>query len=103
MQAGEAAWGKTEGAAGKACKDCHGAAPDQRVKAAVAGYPKFSHAAGSVITLPARINICRENALHAPALAEGSDPMMAMTAYLRWVARGLARRRRCEGAGRGGA
>ena len=89
VQAGEAAWGKTEGAAGKACKDCHGAAPEQRITAAVASYPKFSRAAGGVIALPARINICRENALHAPALAEGSDQMMAMTAYLRWVARGL--------------
>ena len=89
VQAGEAAWGKTEGAAGKACKDCHGAAPEQRVKAAVAGYPKFSHAAGSVIALQARINICRENALRAPALPMDSDPMMAMTAYLRWAARGL--------------
>ena len=89
VQAGEAAWGKTEGAAGKACKDCHGAAPEQRITAGVAGYPKFSRAAGGVIALPARINICRENALRAPALAEGSDQMMAMTAYLRWGARGL--------------
>ncbi len=89
VQAGEAAWSKPEGAAGKACQDCHGAAPEQRVKAAVASYPKYARAANRVIALPARINICRENALHAPALAEGSDQMLAMTAYLRWIARGL--------------
>ncbi len=89
VQAGEAAWGKTEGAAGKACKDCHGAAPEQRITAGVASYPKFARAAGGVIALPAQDKLCRENALRAPALAEGSDQMMAMTAYLRWVARGL--------------
>jgi sulfur-oxidizing protein SoxA len=89
VQAGEAAWGKTEGAAGKACKDCHGAAPEQRVKAAVASYPAYASDAKRVLTLPARINFCREHGLRAPALAEGSDQMMAMTAYLRWVARGL--------------
>ena len=41
VQAGEAAWGKTEGAAGKACKDCHGAAPEQRVTAARGELPQI--------------------------------------------------------------
>ena len=89
VQAGEAAWLRPEGAEGKACKDCHGNAPEQRIATGVASYPKFSHAAGGVIALPARINMCRENALHAPALPMDSEQMMAMTAYLRWVARGL--------------
>ena len=86
---GEAAWSKPEGAAGKACKDCHGATPEQRVTTAVASYPKYARAVDRVIALSGRINICRESALQAPALAEGSDRMMAMTAYLRWIARGL--------------
>jgi L-cysteine S-thiosulfotransferase len=90
VQAGEAAWSKPEGAAGKACKDCHGAAPEQRVKAAVASYPAYASDAKLVIALPARINFCRKHALRAPELAEGSDQMMAMTAYLRWIARGLS-------------
>ena len=44
VQAGEAAWSKPEGAAGKACKDCHGAMPEQRVTTAVASYPKYARA-----------------------------------------------------------
>lgn len=89
VQAGETAWSKPEGSAGKACQDCHGAKPEDLVKNAVASYPKFSRAANDVIALPGRINICRVNALHAPALAAGSEQMMDMTAYLRWIARGL--------------
>ncbi len=89
VQIGEAAWSKPEGAAGKACQDCHGAMPEQRVTTAVASYPKYARAVDRVIALSGRINICRESALQAPALAEGSDRMMAMTAYLRWIARGL--------------
>ncbi len=89
VQAGEAAWSRPEGDSGKACKDCHGATPEQRVKTAVASYPSYASDAGRVIALPGRINFCRENALHAPALAEGSDQMIAMSAYLRWITRGL--------------
>ncbi len=89
VQAGEAAWSKPEGAAGKACQDCHGAKPEDLVKNAVASYPKYNRAVNEVIALPTRINICRVNALHAPALAAGSEQMMDMTAYLRWIARGL--------------
>lgn len=90
VQAGEAAWSKTEGDAGKACQDCHGVKPADLVKNAVATYPKYSPPAGKVIALAGRINICRVNALKAPPLAEGSDRMVAMTAFLRWHARGLA-------------
>ena len=89
VQAGEAAWSKPEGAAGKACQNCHGAKPENLVKNAVAAYPKFSRAANDVISLPTRINICRVNALQAPALPAGSEQMIDMTAYLRWIARGL--------------
>ncbi len=89
VQAGEAAWSEPEGNAGRACQDCHGAKPEDLVKNAVASYPKFSRAANDVIALPTRINICRVNALKAPVLAADSGQMMDMTAYLRWIARGL--------------
>ena len=89
VQAGEAAWGKAEGTANKACKDCHGAAPEQRVTTAVASYPAYASDTKRVIALPARINFCREHALRAPAWAENSEQMLAMTTYLRWIARGL--------------
>jgi L-cysteine S-thiosulfotransferase len=89
VQAGEAAWSKPEGAAGKACQTCHGAKPESLVQNAVASYPKYSRGPKRVISLPGRINFCRINALGAAALPDGSQQMMDMTAYLRWVARGL--------------
>ena len=89
VEAGEISWSRQEGTAGKSCQDCHGAGPKNSVKHAAASYPKYSPDAKEVITLGTRINLCRKNALHAPALPDGSDQMIATTAYLRWLSRGV--------------
>jgi len=88
VEAGEMAWSKQEGTAGKACQDCHGADARNSIKRAAASYPKFAPDVKEVITLQSRINLCRVNNLHAAALPAGSDQMVAMVAYLRWLARG---------------
>jgi sulfur-oxidizing protein SoxA len=88
VEAGEAAWSKQEGTAGKSCQDCHGSGPKNSVKRAAATYPKFAPDVNQVITLQTRVNLCRQNGLHAQALPVGSDQMAAMVAYLRWLARG---------------
>jgi sulfur-oxidizing protein SoxA len=88
VEAGETAWSRQEGAAGKSCQDCHGAGAKNSVKRAAATYPKFAPDVNQVITLQTRINLCRQNRLRAPALPAGSDQMAAMMVYLRWLARG---------------
>lgn len=89
VEVGEATWGRAEGMNGKSCQDCHGPGAQSNVKQAAASYPKYVASVGKVITLETRINICRRNGLNAPALQDGSEQMIAMTAYLRWLARGL--------------
>lgn len=89
VEAGEAAWSKPEGAAGKSCQSCHGAKAESLIKNAVAAYPKYSRGPKQVISLSIRINFCRVNALGAQALPADSQQMMDMTAYLRSIARGL--------------
>jgi sulfur-oxidizing protein SoxA len=88
VEAGEAAWSKQEGSAGKSCQDCHGSGAKNSVKRAAATYPKFAPDVNQVITLQTRVNLCRQNGLRAPALPAGSEQMAAMVAYLRWLARG---------------
>jgi sulfur-oxidizing protein SoxA len=88
VEAGEGEWSRQEGASGKSCQDCHGPAASSPVKRAAASYPKYSPDAGQMITLQTRINLCRVNNLRVPALPIASDQMAAMSAYLRWLARG---------------
>jgi len=89
VEAGEAAWSRPEGAAGKSCQDCHGAGDNNSVRHAAASYPKYLPSVKQVITLQTRINFCRQNALQASPLPDGSEQMAAMTAYLRWLSRRL--------------
>ncbi len=89
VQEGEAAWSRPDGETGKSCQDCHGAGQQNSVRHAAASYPKYAPAMKQVITLETRINLCRQNALRAPALADGSSELVAMTAYLRWLSKGL--------------
>jgi L-cysteine S-thiosulfotransferase len=88
VEVGEAFWGRTEGTAGKSCQDCHGAGQKNTVRRAAASYPKYAPDVKEVITLETRVNLCRQNNLGAPALQPGSEQMTALTAYLRWLAKG---------------
>jgi len=88
VETGEKAWAAPEGSFGKSCQTCHGAGDKNGVRRAAATYPKYAPSLKEVITLPARINLCRKTNLGAGVLAEDGTPMLAMTAYLRWLARG---------------
>ncbi len=89
VEAGEAAWSRPEGTDGKSCRDCHGAGPKNSVRHAAASYPKYAPDVQQTISLQTRINLCRKNGLHATPWPDGSEQMVALTAYLRWLARGL--------------
>ncbi len=53
-----------------------------------AAYPKFDSAAGRVVNLEQRINMCREEKMQASPWAYGSDELLSMTAFLRMQSRG---------------
>jgi sulfur-oxidizing protein SoxA len=84
IEQGEALWAERL-ANGSAYADCF-PGPIDEVRPA---YPKFDSGRGQVVTLEVAINDCREANGIAPLAYDSSD-LIAMTAYLAYVARGRA-------------
>lgn len=85
---GERLWSGVEGKAKQSCAKCHGRA---RFSMRTAGrkYPKYSKALRRPIGLEQRINRCREQFMGVDPWSWESTNLLAMTAYVRFQARGL--------------
>lgn len=79
---GEELWVQAEGAAGKSCADCHDAAEDS-MKGVGARYPVFDAKLGKPINLELRINQCRTERMQAEPWKYESEPLLAMTTFVR--------------------
>jgi L-cysteine S-thiosulfotransferase len=82
VEQGRALWEQPTG--GKSCASCHG--PPEAMRGVAARYPRF---AGRPISLPEQVNQCRTARQGAPALAEESDEMLALTALIGLQSRGM--------------
>jgi sulfur-oxidizing protein SoxA len=85
---GEALWNRAEGAAGKSCASCHGDAKSSMTGVA-ARYPAIDPAGGRPIDLEQRINLCRAQQQKAAPLPFESTELLALTAYLAHLSKGL--------------
>jgi sulfur-oxidizing protein SoxA len=85
---GEALWNARNGAAGKACSDCHGDARAS-MKGVAARYPAFDQASARPVDLEQRINLCRANHQQAKPLAYESHDLLALTAFVAEQSRGV--------------
>jgi len=85
---GEALWKKKEGAAGKACSDCHGDA-SASMKGVAARYPAFDSKEKRPIDLEQRINKCRVERQQASILRFESKELLSLTAYVGQQSRGM--------------
>lgn len=85
---GEALWKKKEGAAGKACADCHGDARES-MRGAAARYPAWDARRGRVLGMEQRVQVCRVERQQAPALAWEGRELLALAAYLGRQSRGM--------------
>ena len=85
---GEAIWNRKEGAAAKACADCHGDARAS-MKGVAARYPAFSAARGRPVDLEQRINICRTEQQQSTPLPFESKELLALAAYVGRQSRGM--------------
>src|SRR5574341_1404902 len=81
-------WNRKDGAAGRACADCHGDARAS-MKGVAARHPASDAASGRPVNLEQRINACRTGRQQAPALAYESRDLLALTAYVARQARGM--------------
>jgi sulfur-oxidizing protein SoxA len=86
---GEALWNSKQGAADKACADCHGEAR-LTMKETAARYPAFDASLGRPVNLPQRINLCRARHQQATPLSSESRDMLALNAYVAMQSRGAA-------------
>jgi len=85
---GEALWKKKEGAAAKACSDCHGEAPAS-MKGVAARYPAFDFQKKRPLSIEQRVNACRTERQQAAPLAFESKDLLALTAYVARQSRGM--------------
>jgi sulfur-oxidizing protein SoxA len=85
---GEALWNRKEGAAARACADCHGDAR-ARMKGVAARHPAWDAASGRPVNLEQRINACRTIRQQAAPLAYESRDLLALTAFVALQSRGM--------------
>lgn len=85
---GEARWARPDGAAGRACKDCHG---DARIsmRGAAARHPRWDETLGEAVGLSQRIALCRERHQRAPRGAPEGVERLSLSAYVAHASRGL--------------
>jgi sulfur-oxidizing protein SoxA len=88
VQQGEALWSQRPDGAHQSCADCHGAAANA-MRGVAARYPAFDAGSGRPITLAQRIQHCRTEHQHAAPLAEESDALLSLTAYVGNQSRGM--------------
>jgi L-cysteine S-thiosulfotransferase len=86
---GETLWKKKQGAADKACADCHDDA-HVSMKGVAARYPAFDKELRRPVDLEARINLERERHQQAEPLAFESRDLLALTAFIAEQSRGIA-------------
>ncbi len=89
---GQALWARREGSAGRACADCHGATPAERLRGAAAAHPAWDARLARPVTLSERIAQCRIRHQGVPAPAAGGEALLALEAAVAHASRGLPMR-----------
>lgn len=85
---GERLWSEAQGTSGKSCAGCHGDAK-LSMRGAATRYPRVDPGAARLVNLADRVNLCRERNQGAAALAQESDELLGLTAYVTYQSRGL--------------
>jgi sulfur-oxidizing protein SoxA len=85
---GEALWRDSTAGNGKSCASCHGDSAAS-LKGAAPRYPRVDAAAGRLVNLSGRINVCRARNQAAKPFAAESEPLLALTAYVTHQSRGM--------------
>lgn len=81
-------WQKVDGKAGKACASCHNDAASS-MKGVATVYPKFDKKLGKLKNVESQINTCRTERMQAKPWKLESNPMLAMTVFVRHQSRGM--------------
>lgn len=93
---GEKFWSKKSGSSEKSCAFCHNDA-STAMAGVGARYPAYNKDKRSPITLEQRINLCRKKHMKAQEFSEGSEAMIALSAYVKSFSNGRAVSVKVEG------
>ena len=91
VEQGQDLWQKADGAAGRACADCHGINAEA-MHGVAARYPAVDQATGKLLNIEQRINACRTGQMGAEPLAYELDGLLALTAFVTTKSRGVPRK-----------
>ena len=86
--------------AGRSCASCHASDSDRPLRGAAARLPAIDAKSGELLNLEGRINACRTRYQKQPVLAYESDELLALSAYVASLSRGMPRRVQVDGAAR---
>ncbi len=86
---GEALWKKTEGKAKKSCSSCHGDAA-KSMKGTATRFPAFFKLTSRPVNIETRINLCRTKFMQARPLSPESEPLLALSIYVKRQSKGMA-------------
>jgi L-cysteine S-thiosulfotransferase len=89
VQEGRALWARRPAGGARACADCHGDDPAPALKDVAARYPAWDEGAARPLTLPQRIDRCRQRHQSQPPQDADQGESLALQALLAWPARGL--------------
>ena len=73
----------------ESCADCHNGPDALLLEGAARRYPQFDAGLGRLINLEGRINQCRVRHQQQPPLAHESDDLLALSAYVASLSRGM--------------
>lgn len=85
---GERLWREPAGAEGGTCAGCHADGKDS-MKGVATRYPQIDAGTRRLVNVAGRINLCRERRQNAPALAQESEALLALSAYVTHQSRGM--------------
>jgi L-cysteine S-thiosulfotransferase len=88
VERGRELWRRADGAAAKSCASCHGEAADS-MRGVHTRYPRFDPLRGKLINLEQQINRCRAEQMQATPYPYESEPLLDLTAFVGFQARGM--------------
>jgi sulfur-oxidizing protein SoxA len=88
VERGEKLWGEAAGKKNLSCASCHQDAQSS-MRGVAARYPQIDAESGKLVSLEARINLCRGRRMGAEPLRYESEDLLAITAYVARQSRGV--------------
>jgi sulfur-oxidizing protein SoxA len=99
VEQGAQLWAQPAGASGQSCASCHGEAATS-MRGVATRYPLVDPQTGKLLNLELRIQQCRAERQHGPALEHESEDLLALTTFVAHQSRGMPKQVSIDGPAR---